>query len=99
MLTTTGDPTTATAATTKQPLVRLLLRPVPQATAPAMRAAVGGAIVLGAGMNAASALIHLHLWMIGYKHIHLIGPAFLFQAVSGLALAAIMLAYRRLITV
>jgi hypothetical protein len=50
-------------------------------------------------MVAAAAVIHLHLWMIGYKHIHLIGPAFLFQAVSGLALAAVMLAYRRLITV
>jgi hypothetical protein len=50
-------------------------------------------------MIAASAVIHLHLWMIGYKHIHLIGPAFLFQSVSGLTLAVLMLAYRRLITV
>jgi hypothetical protein len=55
--------------------------------------------VLGAAMIAASAVIHLHLWMIGYKHIHLIGPAFLFQSISGLTLALLMLAYRRLITV
>jgi hypothetical protein len=64
-----------------------------------MQAAVVAGIVLGAAMIAASAVIHLHLWMIGYKHIHLIGPAFLFQAVSGLTLTVIMLAYRRLITV
>jgi hypothetical protein len=99
MPTTTVDPTTATVATTSSALVRVLLRPVPQSAAPAMQAAVVAGIVLGATMIAASAVIHLHLWMIGYKHIHLIGPAFLFQAVSGLTLAVIMLAYRRLITV
>jgi hypothetical protein len=99
MPTTTVDPTTATAATSKRELGRLLLRAVPGSSAPATRAGVVAGIVLGAAMIAASAVIHLHLWMIGYKHIHLIGPAFLFQSLSGLALAALMLAYRRLVTV
>jgi len=89
----------ATAATSSRGLSQLLLHPVPPSTAPAARTAVVAGIVLGAAMIAASAVIHLHLWMIGYKHIHLIGPAFLFQSVSGLALAVLLLAYQRLITV
>jgi hypothetical protein len=36
---------------------------------------------------------------IGYKHIHLIGPAFLFQAMTGLALAVLLVAVRRLLLV
>ncbi len=56
-------------------------------------------VVFGAAMIAASAVIHLHLWLQGYRHIHLIGPAFLFQSVSGLLLAATLLAYRRLVTI
>jgi hypothetical protein len=50
-------------------------------------------------MIAASAVIHLHLWLIGYRHIHLIGPAFLFQSISGLALAAALIGFPRLVTV
>ena len=64
-----------------------------------MHGAVVAGTVIGAAMIAASAVIHLHLWMIGYKHIHLIGPAFLFQAISGLTLAAMLLIVRRLIVV
>jgi hypothetical protein len=77
-------------------VVALLLRPVPRSLPPAARLATVGAIVLGAAMIAASSIIHLHLWAIGYKHIHLIGPAFLFQAISGLVLAVVLVAFRRL---
>jgi hypothetical protein len=90
---------TATDATTRPPAVALLLRPVPRSLPPAARLATTGGIVLGAAAIAASALIHLHLWAIGYQHIHLIGPAFLFQAISGLVLAVVLLAFRRLILV
>jgi hypothetical protein len=55
--------------------------------------------VIGAALVAASAVIHLHLWTQGYKHIHLIGPLFLLQALAGIALAVAMLLYRRLLTV
>jgi hypothetical protein len=41
----------------------------------------------GAVLVALSALIHLHLWSTGYRHIHTIGPLFLVQAVGGLAVA------------
>jgi hypothetical protein len=50
-------------------------------------------------MVAVSAVIHLHLWLIGYRHIHLIGPAFLLQSISGLVLAAALVAFRRLVVV
>lgn len=87
--------TTATAATSDRRLAALLWRPVPRGS----RVPVVAGIVAGAGLIAASAVIHLHLWMIGYKNIHLIGPAFLFQSVSGIVLALVLLAYRRLVTV
>jgi hypothetical protein len=64
-----------------------------------LRTAWIAAIVIGAGTVAASAIIHLHLWFQGYRHIHLIGPLFLAQGVSGIALAIAMLAYRRVVTV
>lgn len=57
-----------------------------------------GGVALGAAAVAASAVIHLHLWMQGYKHIHLIGPLFLAQAVAGIGLALVMVAYPRLIS-
>ena len=103
--TTTAVPMMATAATSRQRtslLLRLLLRPVPGAATAAARAARAAAvagIVFGAGMVAVSAVIHLHLWLIGYRHIHLIGPAFLFQSISGVALAAAVVAFRRLVMV
>jgi hypothetical protein len=57
-----------------------------------------GGVALGAAAVAASAVIHLHLWMQGYKHIHLIGPLFLAQAVAGIGLALVIVAYPRLVS-
>jgi hypothetical protein len=57
-----------------------------------------GGVVLGAAAVAASAVIHLHLWMQGYKHIHMIGPLFLAQAIAGIVLALAMVAYPRFIS-
>jgi len=51
------------------------------------RAVVNGAMVLGAVLVAASGTIHLHLWMGGYRNIHIIGPMFLAQAISAFAIA------------
>jgi hypothetical protein len=101
-LTTTAVPMTATAATCKtrtSQLRALLLRPVPTAATPAARVATVASIIFGAAMIAVSAVIHLHLWLIGYRHVHLIGPAFLFQSISGLALAAALIGFPRLVTV
>ena len=52
----------------------------------------------GAVAVAVSAIIHLHLWMQGYKHIHLIGPLFLAQAIAGIGLAVVMVAYPRFVS-
>jgi hypothetical protein len=57
-----------------------------------------GGVVLGAVAVAVSAIIHLHLWMQGYKHIHVIGPLFLAQAIGGIGLALFMVAYPRLVS-
>jgi hypothetical protein len=89
----------ATAATGSSSRLAFLLRPVPASTSPGVRTATVVGIVFGAAMIAVSALIHLHLWRIGYRHIRYIGPAFMFQAISGFALAAALLVYRRLAVV
>ncbi len=39
--------------------------------------------------------IHLHLWLEGYKHIPVNGPLFLLDAITALALAAVLLAWPR----
>jgi hypothetical protein len=90
---------TATAATGRSSMVGLLLRPVPESLPPTERFGVVGGIVVGAVLIALSSIIHLHLWMIGYKNIHIIGPAFLFQVISGLLLAVLLVVFRRLILV
>jgi hypothetical protein len=94
---------TATAATSSPAAVARLReiagRPVPSSDRAPRRILVGGAIVAGVALIAASAVIHLHLWLIGYRHIHLIGPAFLGQVVSGFVIAALLLVSHRLIWV
>jgi hypothetical protein len=57
------------------------------------------AIVAGAGLVAATAAIHLHLWLAGYRHVPRIGPLFLAQAVTGFALAPVVALGRRLVVV
>jgi hypothetical protein len=51
------------------------------------RVAVNGAMVLGAALVAWSGAIHLHLWIVGYRHIRIIGPLFLAQAISAFIIA------------
>jgi len=51
--------------------------------------------VAGAGLIVTTAVIHLHLWLAGYRHVPKLDVAFMGQAVSGFILAAVMLAWRR----
>ncbi len=41
-----------------------------------------------------SALIHLHLWAGGYRHIPTVGPLFLLQGITGIALALVVIVSR-----
>ena len=79
--------------------IAMLKRGVSSSAPLPLRAATTAGIVIGAALVAVSAVIHLHLWLQGYKHIHTIGPLFLLQAVGGIALAVVMVLYRRLVTV
>ena len=49
---------------------------------------------VGALLVAGSAVIHLHLWSTGYRHIPTIGPLFLVQGIAGL-LAAVAVGVAR----
>lgn len=58
------------------------------------------ALVTGAFCVAASAYIHLHLWQEGYRNLHIVGPLFLAQAVTGFVMAGATIATRsRLVAV
>jgi hypothetical protein len=54
-----------------------------------------GAMVTGALCLAGTALIHLHLWMNGYRDIASIGAMFLLQALTGFALAVAVALWHR----
>jgi predicted lipoprotein with Yx(FWY)xxD motif len=65
-------------------------------TRTAERAAAGrwlsaGLRLVGAGLLAATASIHLDLYLTGFRNVHLIGWLFLFQVIVGFGLAAIIL--------
>lgn len=47
--------------------------------------------VVGAGLLLATGWIHLHLYLDGYRTIHMIGPSFLANAVLALLAAAVLL--------
>lgn len=58
--------------------------------------AATSALVAGGLLLAWSAYIHFHLWSDGYKSIPTIGPLFLFQSITALAIGVAIVAVRRL---
>jgi hypothetical protein len=55
--------------------------------------------VVGALLLLWSGYLHLHLWLdFGYRHVPTIGPLFLFQAITGLVLATLIVRVRRVWT-
>jgi hypothetical protein len=60
-----------------------------------LRWVVNAIMWLGAVLVAASAAIHLHLWLSGYRFIPTIGALFIGQAVAGFLLAAAVAWTRR----
>ncbi len=49
----------------------------------------------GAGLLAWIGDIHWLLWHLGYRHIHIDGPFFLLDAIAGVVLAVVLLAWPR----
>jgi hypothetical protein len=62
-------------------------------------AAVRLLLILDALLILASGAIHLHLWDIAYRHVHVLGPLFLLQAISALVIAVALVATRHLLAV
>lgn len=50
--------------------------------------------VLAAAAVLVSALVHLYLWLDGFRTQDVIGPAFMVNAVSGVVIAGLLLAWR-----
>jgi hypothetical protein len=59
--------------------------------------AATAAFVIGGLLVVWSAYIHFHLWdeAQGYRHISIIGPLFLLQAIGGLVVGVLVIAVRR----
>ena len=50
--------------------------------------------VVGAAAVLVSAAVHLWLWFEGFRDLHIIGPAFLLNAVGGAVIAVLLLTWR-----
>ena len=59
------------------------------------RTAVQAAVLTGAALILATAVIHLHLWLNGYRHVPRLGRLFLAQSIAGFALAPAIAVTRR----
>lgn len=79
-------------------LVRTLLNRPSLIAARGARLAVYALIVIGAVLTILSGLLHLKLWGTppAYRLVPTIGPLFLIQAISGIALGLILLVTQRL---
>ena len=56
-----------------------------------------GAVVAAAVLMICSALVHIHLWDIAYRHVATLGPLFLVQAIAALVLAVVLVAARAVV--
>jgi hypothetical protein len=56
-------------------------------------------LIVDAGLLVTSGAIHLDLWNIAYRHIHVLGPLFLLQVISAFVIAVVILASRHLLAV
>ena len=50
--------------------------------------------VVGAAAVLVSAAVHLWLWFEGFRDLHIIGPAFLLNAVGGAVIAVLLVTWR-----
>src|ERR1700692_2615281 len=66
---------------------RLLTAKTPVSAPLSTRVAVMFAMLAGAALIGVTGVIHLHLWMSGYRNIPTIGPLFLLQAIVAELLA------------
>ena len=51
--------------------------------------------ILAAAAVLVSAYVHLHLWLDGMRHIHVIGPLFVVNVVAGVVIAVLLLTWKR----
>ena len=97
-MTTKGDPVDAPPR--RLPTLRdLLQRGFPSPTPRWVTVLGTVAVVAGAALVAATAAIHLHLWLAGYRHVPRLGRLFMAQAVTGFVLAPVVAFGRQVLTV
>lgn len=55
--------------------------------------------IVDAGLLITSGAIHLDLWNIAYRHVHVLGPLFLIQVIAAFVLAVAILVTRHVLAV
>ena len=78
-------------------VLRFLIRGPSVVRSPALRWAVTLLALGGAALLIWSAVIHLELWGDGYRDIATVGPLFLIAGIADIALALLVVAFRRLV--
>jgi hypothetical protein len=76
---------------------RLLTRGPGRLQSPVARWAVNLLAIAAAALMVWSGVIHLQLWSDGYRSISVIGPLFLIQGIGSIALALVLVAFRRVV--
>jgi hypothetical protein len=85
-----------TRSTVRRVVSYAFVKPTGSAT---RRAGITVGLIMGSALLAASAVIHLQVWSMGYRTIPTIGPLFLVQGISGEILAVLLVSSRRLFCV
>jgi hypothetical protein len=62
-------------------------------------AALWALLIIDAGLLVTSGSIHLDLWNIAYRHVHILGPLFLLQVIGAFVVAIVILATRHVLAV
>jgi hypothetical protein len=65
----------------------------------ASRPALWALLAVDAGLLVTSGAIHLDLWNIAYRHVHVLGPLFLIQVIAAFVIAAAILGTRHVLAV
>src|SRR4051794_29483301 len=50
--------------------------------------------IVGATAVLVSAAVHLYLWFDGFRDLHVVGPAFMLNAIGGLVIAVLLVTWR-----
>jgi hypothetical protein len=81
----------------REAIWRIALKAIAEVNSRRNRALLHLAVFVGAALLLVSALIHLHLWEVGYRAVPTVGPLFMVQTVVAALLAGMIVLVQRVV--